>query len=203
MAGSPSPGYSSIAAPPQRVQEDLDWPRSNYGEDGGFGLWTGNGRLVSEPRSIAVKRDGSSDIGDHEAWKGAAPLATAGNISPNQSDLLDWGGVRPFRAATTGSRAGGDNLLAVSVAVQAQFRQRGGFPRGFGVRVAKPEDFGGVSVCRVAFAADYRGDGGNWSVDYPRADINLSIRLGELTKADVSMTRSANRIRCSSGSPTM
>jgi hypothetical protein len=80
-------------------------------------------------------------------------------------------------------------LLAVSVAVQAQFRQRGGFPRGFGVRVAKPEDFvGGFQFCRVAFASDYRGDsGGNWSVDYPRADINLSIRLAELTKTYVSM----------------
>jgi Domain of unknown function (DUF4159) len=80
-------------------------------------------------------------------------------------------------------------LLAVSVAVQAQFRQRGGFPRGFGVRVAKPEDFvGGFQFCRVAFNSDFRGDsGGNWSVDYPRADINLSIRLAELTKSYVSM----------------
>jgi uncharacterized protein DUF4159 len=81
-------------------------------------------------------------------------------------------------------------LLVASVVVQAQFRQRGGgfFPRSFGVRVAKPEDFlGGFQFCRVAYNSDYRGDGGNWSVDYPRADINLSIRLSELTRAYVNM----------------
>jgi hypothetical protein len=81
-------------------------------------------------------------------------------------------------------------LLAASVIVEAQFRRRGGggFTRGFGVRVAKPEDFvGGFQFCRVAYNSDYRGDGGNWSVDYPRADINLSIRLSELTRAYVSM----------------
>jgi hypothetical protein len=79
-------------------------------------------------------------------------------------------------------------LLAASIIVEAQFRQRGGFRRGFGVRVAKPEDFlGGFQFCRVAFNSDFRGDGGNWSVDYPRADINLSIRLAELTKAYVNL----------------
>src|SRR6187200_1453715 len=81
-------------------------------------------------------------------------------------------------------------LLAASVVVEAQFRRRGGggFQRGFGVRVAKPEDFvGGFQFCRVAYNSDFRGDGGNWSVDYPRADINLSVRLSELTRADVSM----------------
>ena len=30
------------------------------------------------------------------------------------------------------------------------------------------------------------GDGGGWQVDYPRADINLSIRLSELTKTRIS-----------------
>ena len=30
------------------------------------------------------------------------------------------------------------------------------------------------------------GDGGGWSVDFPRADINMSIRLSELTKTTVS-----------------
>jgi Domain of unknown function (DUF4159) len=81
-------------------------------------------------------------------------------------------------------------LLAASVVVEAQFRRRGGggFQRGFGVRVAKPEDFvGGFQFCRVAYNQDFRGDGGNWSVDYPRADINLSIRLSELTRSYVSM----------------
>jgi len=87
-------------------------------------------------------------------------------------------------------------LLVASVVVEAQFRRRGGgFGRGFGVRVAKPEDFlGGFQFCRVAFNADFRGDGGNWSVDYPRADINLSIRLAELTKAYVNLDSSGEPI---------
>jgi len=88
-------------------------------------------------------------------------------------------------------------LLAASVVVEAQFRRRGGggFQRGFGVRVAKPEDFvGGFQFCRVAYNSDFRGDGGNWSVDYPRADINLSIRLSELTRAYVSTDSSGEPI---------
>ena len=73
--------------------------------------------------------------------------------------------------------------LAVAVRVEAQFRQRG---FGFATK-ARPQDFDGLwHFCRVAFGSDPRGDGGNWSVDYPRADINLSIRLSELTKTPVS-----------------
>ena len=56
--------------------------------------------------------------------------------------------------------------------------------------IARPEDFdGGFQFCRVAFAGG-GGFGSSWSVDYPRADINLSIRLQELTKTRVS--RDAN-----------
>jgi hypothetical protein len=79
-------------------------------------------------------------------------------------------------------------VLAIAAQVEAQFRQRGGFNRGFGnVRKATFKDFDGrFQFCRVAFSSDFRGDGGNWSVDFPRADINLSIRLSELTKTDVS-----------------
>jgi len=78
--------------------------------------------------------------------------------------------------------------LALTAELHAQFRQRGpGGGRGFGnVRKATPEDFDGTfQFCRVAFASDPRGDGGGWSADFPRADINLSIRLSELTKTRV------------------
>jgi hypothetical protein len=88
------------------------------------------------------------------------------------------------------------SLLAFATAarVDAQFRQRG-FGRDFMIpRKATTEDFDGrFNFCRVAFASDFRGDGANWSVDYPRADINLSIRLSELTKTSIS--------RDSSGEP--
>ena len=68
--------------------------------------------------------------------------------------------------------------LTVAAAAYAQFGQRG-FGRGFGnVRKATVRDLDGTFLfCRVAFGRDPRGDGGSWIVDFPRADINLSIRL--------------------------
>ena len=83
--------------------------------------------------------------------------------------------------------------LVLAARADAQFGQFG-FSRGFlNARKAKPEDFdGSFHFCRVAFAADIRGDGANWSVDYPRADINLSIRLSELTKASVGEDAAGN-----------
>jgi hypothetical protein len=81
-------------------------------------------------------------------------------------------------------------LIVLAIEVEAQFRQRGGggFGRRFNVRFATPEDADGrFQFCRAAFASDFRGDGGDWSVDWPRADINLSIRLAELTKTNVKM----------------
>jgi hypothetical protein len=79
-------------------------------------------------------------------------------------------------------------LLAVAAQLEAQFGFGGG--RNFrNVRLARPEDIDGrFQFCRAVFNNDFRGDAdGNWSVDYPRADINLSIRLAELTKASVSI----------------
>jgi hypothetical protein len=80
--------------------------------------------------------------------------------------------------------------LALAASVEAQFRRRGGggFGRGFSnARYATPQDIDGRwHFCRIVFREDFRGDGGGWSVDYPRADLNLSIRLAELTKTDVS-----------------
>jgi Domain of unknown function (DUF4159) len=77
--------------------------------------------------------------------------------------------------------------LALTAELHAQFRQRGFGGRGFGnVRKATAADFDGTfQFCRVAFASDGRGDGGGWSADFPRADINLSIRLSELTKTRI------------------
>jgi hypothetical protein len=54
------------------------------------------------------------------------------------------------------------------------------------VPIATPESFdGSFQFCRLAFRASRGGDGGNWSVDFPRAEVNLSIRLSELTKTRV------------------
>jgi hypothetical protein len=79
--------------------------------------------------------------------------------------------------------------LLCSAIGYAQFRRgRGGF--GFGARTATAADFDGrFHFCRVVFRNAADGDGGGWSVDYPRADINLSIRLSELTRTVIGRDR--------------
>ena len=73
-------------------------------------------------------------------------------------------------------------LLAISAEGAAQ--RRGRFAQS--VRMATPDDSDGAyHFCRVAYRSG-RGDGGGWGVDYPQADVNLSIRLSELTKTRVS-----------------
>jgi hypothetical protein len=78
-------------------------------------------------------------------------------------------------------------LVAAATTVEAQFRR--GFGRGFGnVRLSTPADVdGSFQFCRIIFNGGFGGDnfGGSWNVDWPRADINLSIRLSELTKTTV------------------
>ena len=74
-------------------------------------------------------------------------------------------------------------LLAVCIAgtAKAQFR-RGGL---FGARLATPNDFSGhFHFCRLVYQGN--GRGGSWTTDFPRADINMSIRLSELTRTKVS-----------------
>jgi Domain of unknown function (DUF4159) len=46
---------------------------------------------------------------------------------------------------------------------------------------------GNFHFCRVMFTSDRREKQG-WGTDYPGADINLSVRLAELTKIRVTMT---------------
>jgi len=76
--------------------------------------------------------------------------------------------------------------LCLSAAVAtAQFGRRGF--GGFRASFATAKDFDGhFHFCRWVYQSALDGDGGNWNADWPRADINLSVRLSELTKADVS-----------------
>jgi hypothetical protein len=78
-------------------------------------------------------------------------------------------------------------LLVTSIA-GAQFRRRGSRD-GYGsrpLRYATLDDFdSSFQFCRVVFRQASNGDGGSWSVDFPRADQNLSVRLSELTKTPV------------------
>jgi hypothetical protein len=74
-------------------------------------------------------------------------------------------------------------LLLVASVGMAQ--RRGRFPMTF--PIVSPGAFNGAFVfCRIAFRNQPSGDGAGWSVDYPRADLNLSFRLSELTKTPIS-----------------
>jgi hypothetical protein len=77
-------------------------------------------------------------------------------------------------------------VIGVAATADAQFR------RGlFGVRLARPADFDGrFHFCRLVYEPSQTGTGGSWRTDFPRADINMSIRLSELTRTDVSFTSS-------------
>src|SRR3954453_16096127 len=85
-------------------------------------------------------------------------------------------------------------VLAASVGF-AQFggrRGRGGqgMFSGRPARYATFDDFdGGFQFCRLVFRQG-NGDGAGWNVDWPRADINLSIRVSELSRVPVSMDES-------------
>jgi len=72
-----------------------------------------------------------------------------------------------------------------AAAVSAQRRGRGRFFEA--VKSPTPDTFqGSFNFCRIMFSMAPDGDGGGWYVDYPRADVNLSIRLSELTKTRIS-----------------
>lgn len=73
--------------------------------------------------------------------------------------------------------------LALSLLASASLAQRGG---GDFYRRPGPDSFDGAfNFCRLALRNGGM-DGGGWTVDYPRADENLSTRLAELTKTSIS-----------------
>ena len=75
--------------------------------------------------------------------------------------------------------------LCVATASAQGFRRGNRFFQP--IRSPTEESFDGAfNFCRIMFPRSYYGDGGGWQVDYPRADINLSIRLSELTSLRIS-----------------
>ena len=90
-------------------------------------------------------------------------------------------------------------LVSIALLVSAGYtqsifgRQRGWDQFGrMALRLPTPETFdGSFHFCRVMYgsAGGRRGRSG-WSTDYPGADVNLSIRLSELTKTRVSLDES-------------
>jgi hypothetical protein len=69
----------------------------------------------------------------------------------------------------------------------AQFGRGGN--SSIAAHMARPDSFDGrFHYCRAVYRQNPMGDGGGWLTDYPLADIDLSIRLSELTKIQVSFT---------------
>jgi hypothetical protein len=78
-------------------------------------------------------------------------------------------------------------FLSALAAAQRGGRRGGAFSQRQ-LAYATLDDFDGTfQFCRVVFRQASNGDGGNWSVDFPRADENLSVRLSELTKTPVGL----------------
>jgi Domain of unknown function (DUF4159) len=81
-------------------------------------------------------------------------------------------------------------LAAVTAVVSAQQIWTGGgrFWRS-PPKWAKTENFDGAfNFCRAHFSSDRREEGGTgWDTDFPGADNNFSVRLGELTKMPIKM----------------
>ena len=77
--------------------------------------------------------------------------------------------------------------LVMASAAAAQFRGGFGFFRS-PPRFPTAESFGhGCNFCRGVYTSGRREAGGQgWSTDYPDAERNFSIRLGELTTTRVS-----------------
>jgi hypothetical protein len=78
-------------------------------------------------------------------------------------------------------------IVAMTALAEAQ-RRRGGM-----TYVKRPEHItwnSDFTFCRLYYRQANGGDGGGWGVDYPRADMNLPIRLSELTKAPVNFDES-------------
>jgi len=79
-------------------------------------------------------------------------------------------------------------LIAVTGAVSVAQRFGVSEGAGAGIRVP-PEDFndGGFTICKWMFRSERSEPGGiGWSTDYPYGEINLLIRLSELTKVRAS-----------------
>jgi len=114
--------------------------------------------------------------------------------------IRQWIVARALRLASRTRRVRGGSVVACAVmavvlatiagAQQPDWLGQGGWGRfrRMPPRFSTPQSFDGTfNYCRAMFTSARRTAGGQgWWTDYPDADINFSIRLGELTKTRVS-----------------
>jgi hypothetical protein len=76
--------------------------------------------------------------------------------------------------------------VAMMAPAAAERQGRRGRRGGFESVGPNPSYDGAFRFCRIMFRNSSTGDGAGWYVDYPRADLNLTFRLSELTMTPVS-----------------
>src|SRR6187402_2854727 len=82
--------------------------------------------------------------------------------------------------------------LAVTAGVAHAQIWRGGFGSYAAPKRATATTFAGAfNHCRLMFTSDHREKRG-WSTDYPGADINFSVRLGELTRTRITKDKTGD-----------
>jgi hypothetical protein len=79
-------------------------------------------------------------------------------------------------------------LATAATAAQETGMWRGGWGRRFPPRFPTEASFDGrFNFCRLMYTSAWREPSGSgWNTDYPGADLNFPIRLGELTKTRIS-----------------
>jgi hypothetical protein len=85
-------------------------------------------------------------------------------------------------------------IAVLAVAARAAHAQiwRGGFGLYAAPKHPTETTFAGAfNHCRLMFSSDHREKRG-WSTDYPGADINFSVRLGELTRTRITRDKSGD-----------
>jgi hypothetical protein len=85
-------------------------------------------------------------------------------------------------------------VAAIGIAATVAHAQiwRGGFGGYAAPKHATATTFAGAfNHCRLVFQSDHREKRG-WSTDYPGADINFSVRLGELTKTRITRDKTGD-----------
>jgi hypothetical protein len=83
-------------------------------------------------------------------------------------------------------------VIAAANGAQQRGRRGGVFASRPTGSADAPTYDGAFRFCRIRFRNAPDGDGHGWDVDYPRADVNLSLRLSQVTKTPVTLDVEGN-----------
>jgi hypothetical protein len=96
--------------------------------------------------------------------------------------VIDLSGTMLSRRGIVGAALLAAGLAGVGAAPALEAQRMRGMFGG----VSNPPYEGRFTFCRLMFRSAADADGGSWSVDYPRADINFPFRLGQYTLTPIN-----------------